>query len=161
MPKFETARAAFLATLLCLALAPRPVWTAAPTVDPGKRALIQRLISLNKSVDMAVQAIEAAVPTQAAAAPQIPPQFWDEFAVLARQEAPKMVELLIPIYDKHYTRPQLEQLIKFFESPAGQAMVKSQPAIMDASMKAGQEWGNEIGKKASEAMARRGIAMPR
>ncbi|HKF22061.1 MAG TPA: DUF2059 domain-containing protein [Candidatus Angelobacter sp.] len=50
-----------------------------------------------------------------------------------------MINALIPIYQRHLTKADLEELIRFYSSPVGQKLLHEQPAIIQESMQAGAE----------------------
>ncbi len=45
---------------------------------------------------------------------------------------------MIPIYQRHLTKTDLDAVISFYASPVGQKLLKEQPAMMAESMQAGQ-----------------------
>ena len=51
---------------------------------------------------------------------------------------------LVPVYQKYMTLSDLNEMIKFYESPVGKKFAKSNPLITQESMKIGQEWGMKI-----------------
>lgn len=51
----------------------------------------------------------------------------------------EMVDAMIPIYQRHLTKADLDSVIAFYSSPAGQRLLKEQPAMMAEAMKAGQD----------------------
>jgi hypothetical protein len=46
---------------------------------------------------------------------------------------------MIPIYQRHLTKSDLDAVIVFYSSPVGQRLLKEQPAMMAEGMKAGQD----------------------
>ncbi len=125
-----------------------------------KATLIRRLLTLTNVAALAVTAMETSIPAQRAANPRIPKEFWDEFMARARRDMPKLVDAMLPIYDQHFTKAQLEQLVSFYESPVGQHLAKVQPEITVQSMQAGQQWGARIGADVGQDLAKRGVKMP-
>ncbi len=125
-----------------------------------KAALIRRLLALTKAADLAVTAMEASIPAQRAANPRIPKEFWDEFTARARRDMPRFIDMLVPVYDSHFSKPQLEQLLAFYESPLGRHLTKVQPEITVQSAQAGQKWGAELGAAVAQDLAKRGVKMP-
>lgn len=57
----------------------------------------------------------------------------------------KLIDRLVPIYQKHLSEKDLKGIIAFYESPAGKNYAAKVPALMQESMAAGQQWGAEIG----------------
>lgn len=125
-----------------------------------RAALIRQLLALTKAGDLAVTAMETSIPAQRAANPGIPKEFWDEFGARARHDMPRFVELLVPVYEAHFNKSQLEQLVAFYQSPVGQHLVKVQPKITVLSMQAGQQWGAQLGAEVAQDLAKRGVKMP-
>jgi hypothetical protein len=60
-------------------------------------------------------------------------------AVLQDIPVDEMMEAMIPIYQRHLTKTDLDSIIAFYSSPAGQRLLKEQPAMMAEGMKAGQD----------------------
>jgi uncharacterized protein len=50
----------------------------------------------------------------------------------------EMIAAMIPIYQRHLTKTELDSVVAFYSSPAGQKLLKEQPAMMAEGMKAGQ-----------------------
>jgi len=54
------------------------------------------------------------------------------------------VNLLVPIYDKHFTHDDIKQIIRFYETPTGKKMIKTTPLITQESFAIGQKWGHDL-----------------
>lgn len=72
-------------------------------------------------------------------------KFWEDFA--REVKAQDLVDMLIPIYDKHYSDEEIRHMLAFYSSPLGQKIVEKTPSVTQASYKAGEEWGRKIGEK--------------
>jgi hypothetical protein len=59
---------------------------------------------------------------------QAPPEREKEFKFLFN--AQEVLKALVPIYDKHYTESELQELIRFFESSVGKKTLQVTPQIM-------------------------------
>lgn len=55
----------------------------------------------------------------------------------------KMVDAVVPIYQRHLTKSDLAAISAFYASPADQKILKELPAIMSESMEAGGEIGRQ------------------
>ncbi len=64
---------------------------------------------------------------------------------------------MVPIYASHFSQAELEQLVRFYESPLGKRLNEVQPLIVQESMETGQRWGATIGRAVGESLARGGI----
>jgi len=136
------------------------VTVAAPThaqrrpVDPATATTIRRLLDLTGAAKLAVQNMEALVPAQRAANPQIPAAFWDAFMAHARRDINQLVDSLVPIYAAYFTKAELDQLLGFYESPIGRRLAQQQPIILQESVQVGQRWGSAIGREVGDSLAR-------
>jgi hypothetical protein len=129
-------------------------------VDPATAASVRRLLTLTGAARLSVTAMEAMIPAQRAANPQIPGAFWDAFLAHARRDTTQLINLLIPIYAAHLTRPELEELVRFYSSPLGRRLAAAQPAITQESILAGQTWGAAIGKQVADSLSAAGVKPP-
>ena len=128
--------------------------------DPAKATTIRHLLDLTGAARLALSGMEAMVPAQRAANPQIPGAFWDAFLARARRGLPQLVDALVPIYASHFSQAELDQLVRFYESPLGKHLSEVQPLILQESMRAGQSWGAVIGREVGESLARSGVKPP-
>ena len=63
-----------------------------------------------------------------------------------------MIELVIPIYAKHFSHDEIKQLIAFYQSPIGKRLIEEQPAIAQEAMQVGQAWGQQIGQRIAQKL---------
>ena len=68
----------------------------------------------------------------------------------------ELTNLLVPVYSKHLTLEDLQELIKFYKTPVGKKYAKKTPLITQESMKVGQEWGIKIGQDFNKKMKKKG-----
>lgn len=138
----STIRAAgFGLAILAGSLAPvgAPAQTPQNTVASAHALeLAQRLVKasgVEKQVDTVVAAM---LPNMTAGmSPQLSQQdraFLTEtvLAVLREDFTPRMLERMIPIYAMTFSEAELEAMVVFFESPAGQSMQKKTPVLATA-----------------------------
>lgn len=60
----------------------------------------------------------------------------------------EMVDAMVPIYQKHLTKDDLDGILAFYASPVGQKLQREQPAMMQEGMQV----GGEIGRRRLGAM---------
>jgi uncharacterized protein len=159
-PMTISVRPLFIVTCLALAVAGPAVAQAPAPVDPATAATIRHLLDLTGAAKMSLQTMEAMVPAQRAAMPQVPAAFWDAFLAHARRDLGQLVDSLVPVYAAHFTRAELDQLVTFYESPIGRRLSQVQPLIVQESMQAGQRWGAKIGTAVGDSLARAGVVKP-
>jgi uncharacterized protein len=61
----------------------------------------------------------------------------------------------VPIYQKHFSEEEIRETIRFYRSPTGRKVIQTLPMVMQESMAAGQQWGQELARRVlDEAKAR-------
>jgi hypothetical protein len=63
----------------------------------------------------------------------------------------ELIDVMIPVYQKHLTKGDIDALVAFYSSPAGQKFIKEMPAITSESMQAAS---GIIQKMSANAMQR-------
>jgi hypothetical protein len=103
---------------------------AAAPIDPAKEAEIRKLLEITGTVKLVNQMLNQMMGTLRGRASQLPPEFWDNLQ--KEMDPTKLVEKLIPVYDKYYTIDDLKAVNAFYQTPAGQHLLQVQPAGMKA-----------------------------
>lgn len=89
--------------------------------------------------------------------PQVPGEFWEEMEKEMKNTAfNDLVDMLVPIYQEYLTQEDLEEVIKFYQSPVGKKLGSSAPHISMATMQAGQQWGMKLGQKIQAKLQEKG-----
>ncbi|MDA3816402.1 MAG: DUF2059 domain-containing protein [Prolixibacteraceae bacterium] len=68
----------------------------------------------------------------------------------------ELTEMFAPVYSKYMTLEDLQELIKFYETPVGKKFANSAPQIMQESMQIGKQWGVKIGQDFEKKMKEKG-----
>lgn len=113
--------------------------------DPEKLADIRRFLKLTGAVHSGAQSMEQMIRSYQAIMPQVPESFWVDFRREFDEEA--LLDLLVPIYDKHLTHDDIKALIAFYESDAGQRYLQALPDIQRDSRQAGQRFGQALAQR--------------
>lgn len=147
-----------LFALLCIAPAqaqqpdPPSIALKAPAtsvpMSAEKAATIRRLLTLLGTEKLTQQRIALVLSSMQAAMPDASPDLWTK--IRASINYNELVELLVPIYSRHYTQQDVDGLIAFYQTPLGQKVVSQLPQISKESLLAGQQWGQQ---KAQEILA--------
>ncbi len=96
---------------------------------------------------IARQAATAAVDTYSLHHPNASPQQLRRVAEVVGQSwqaslkvvsVDELVTAVIPIYQRHFTHDEMQSIIEFYRSPAGQRYVRELPAMMTESMQAAE-----------------------
>ena len=86
-----------------------------------------------------------------------PAEFWNEFeAEFTGTSIDDLVAKLAPVYEKHISEADLNEIIKFYQSPAGKRLSEKTPAIMEESMLVGQAWGEAVAGKVMNKLKEKG-----
>jgi uncharacterized protein len=80
-------------------------------------------------------------------------EIWDEFEKeFMKTSMDDLVLMLVPVYEKYVTLQDLDDIIAFYKTPAGNKYAKNTPLIMQESMQIGQKWGLKLGQDFSRKM---------
>lgn len=115
---------------------------------------IRELLEVTGSGKLGVQVVNQMIATYKAEVPSAPSDFWDEFSKEINPEG--LIDLLVPIYAKHYTDEEIAALLKFYKSPIGQKVIEKMPLITQDSYQAGTQWGKAIGEKVISRLKEKG-----
>lgn len=122
-------------------------------VSEPKRKKIKQFLELTQAAAQSKQALNAFIAAMKPAFPDAHEEVWKE--VLADIDFQKLIDLLVPVYDKHLTEQELDDLIAFFSSPSGRSFVEKQPEIMIESFAIGQQWGRELAEELRQRLEAR------
>jgi hypothetical protein len=103
---------------------------------------------------MGVQVMEQMTKAFRTQLPNVPPEFWDE--MVKEMNAGEMINLVAPIYAKHFSHDEIKQLIAFYESPIGRRLIAEQPGIATESMAVGQQWGQKLAARMMQKLREKG-----
>ena len=157
--KFLLVCAITLTTLPCWAqldLQPSPANDNRGTpIDAKKEADIRRMMELTgagalgmqvmKNMESSVRPMMEDTLPPGAYRDKLIDLFFQKFHAQATQES--LVDLVVPIYDRHFSDEEVKQLIAFYESPIGKKAVSELPQIVTESQQAGGAWGRDLGRK--------------
>lgn len=156
------ARSLCLAATLGLALpavvraqqtAGQPV--AAP--DPANTALARQLLTAMHTDENLVATIEASVSAQRRINAQLPPVFYDSLLARMKRSAHEMTDSIAPLYAQGLSAQQLQEMVRFFQSPTGQAFARQQLAVNPQAAAIGQRWGQRLGADVAKDLVNAGV----
>lgn len=122
-------------------------------IDPAKEADIRQLLDLTKASAMVTQLMggmeQGIKPLMTSALPagEYREKLVDLFFVKfhSKIESSNFVDLVVPVYDKYYTREEIDGLIQFYKTPLGQKMVAIAPKLSADLQAEGRKWGQQMG----------------
>jgi len=149
-----------LATQVPASSKPAPKITAADAkpapIDPAKEATIRKLLLIQGTAKIFDQVIatmsETIRPQITSALPAggyrdtLVELFLTRFKTKFRTE--QMIDIAVPIYDKHFSKAEIEDLVQFYSTPLGKKVVSVLPQVMTESQSAGIKLGEKYGQEA-------------
>ncbi|GGA75575.1 hypothetical protein GCM10008015_15260 [Flavobacterium palustre] len=106
---------------------------------------IKQLLELTGSGKMAIQMMNQMIASLKTTHSKAGDEFWENFKKEIKAE--DIENMIIPIYDKHYTESDIDQLIAFYNSSIGKKMIATMPQVMQESVIVGQNWAKQIIEK--------------
>jgi uncharacterized protein len=137
-----------LALLACLLFASISFAQQTDASAPASKADIDRYLDAVHTRDMAKSMMDVItvqmqkmIHEQMLKQPNLPPGSEERLNKLIGnmyKDMPidEMLDAMIPVYQKHFTKGDVDALIAFYSTPTGEKMLKEMPAIMSESMQA-------------------------
>jgi hypothetical protein len=123
---------------------------AASHVRPATAEQIREFIQLTHGIEAAHAGLARSVSyMRSTAGPFIPQSYWDDLT--SSYGKLDLFAAYIPAYQKNFSEQDMQSLITFYKTPAGQHFVKSQPLIAAAI---GEQMGGEEQAIALEVVLR-------
>ena len=120
---------------------PPPPAAAKPMIGPSEEKVIRQLLDVTGTVKLSQQMVDQMLASMQTSMPDIPAEFWTK--IRACFKADEFIALIIPVYDKYYSKEELDGLLAFYQSPLGQKVIATLPEVNRESMAIGQAWGRK------------------
>ena len=146
------ARWVVLGGAFVFAAATSAVAQAVQPQDSARSGAARQLLVLMGAADAALSVMEAQLPAQRAAMPQVPAEFWAEFLSLAKRDLGQLVEAMVPMYATRFSLEELGALTAFYGSPVGRRLATLQPELAKEAAAVGQQWGARLGAEAAQVL---------
>ncbi|HTN38130.1 MAG TPA: DUF2059 domain-containing protein [Arachidicoccus sp.] len=124
--------------------------TALFSQQTPKDAAIKELMNLTGSGKLAAQFAGLLMKNMKDLRPDVPDAYWENFAKEFNSDS--IITLFIPVYAKHFSLAEVQQMVAFYKTPIGIKMVHELPAIMVESQKVGAAWGQRVVERTTEKM---------
>ncbi len=119
---------------------------------------IRELIEVSGMTKIAEQITDHVFTLYEKTIPSVPKEFWRRYRAEMRTD--DFVEIIVPIYAKHYSREDIRGLIAFYGSPLGKKVLEKQGLVAQESMAAGMSYGQGIAKKIISRLLEGGYKLP-
>ena len=136
------------------------------TINEEKRRDIIRLLEITKAADLGTQIIQQMTGSLRESFAMMPAETRDKIFKTFEEEMSKefgkekMIEMVVPIYDKYLSAEDVKGLIAFYESPLGQRTIEALPAIAREAYENGARRGREAGLRVMSRLATEGLLDP-
>ena len=120
------------------------------TATVSKSDDIQKLMELMDAKAMGLQVMQTMMDSFNAVGSPVAEDFFKDF--MSEVNFDELIELTIPIYDKHFSHDDIKQMIAFYQSPIGKKLRQKQPVIMKESMAIGIAWSQKLSEKLLKKM---------
>lgn len=117
---------------------------AAEELAKAKEKAARRLMDASNAGDYGKQVMDQ-MTEGFEQSPFLPPGFVEKFREMVTIE--ELVDMVVPIYVKHFDLEEMDAAIEYWESPVGMSVSKKMPAAMKEAMAVGQEWGEKMAMK--------------
>jgi hypothetical protein len=139
---------AALAIILCVLFSAATYAQQNPADAPASKEDVMRYLDAMHSRDtmmsvmnMMAKQTRAMVHDQISKQPDLPPDAEARIEKMTEDmfknfPVDDLLQAMVPVYQKHYTKGDIDALVGFYTSPAGQKLLKETPAITAESMQA-------------------------
>ena len=127
-------------------------------LSPGREKAIRKLLQLTRAGEMATTMMDTMAGQLRPMFKNVPESFWSEF--FREMDTNEPITKIVPIYARHLSDKEVDELIRFYESPIGRKLISVQPMIMQESMGAGKEWGRQVGERVVQKLRDKGLVKP-
>lgn len=118
---------------------------------------VKNLLELSGGEEAFKGAIQAMMGQIRMTRSEVPGEVWDELEnEFMSTSIDDLVAMIAPIYNKHLTEEDLDNIIGFYKTPSGKKFGEKTPIITQESMTAGQQWGMQVGQKLMEKLQEKG-----
>lgn len=145
----------FVVLALVLGLGFGPVYGQDETA--AKQADIKKLLGITGASNTGLRVFSQVIGMFQRTHSEVPEAVWMEMVSEAEAKVDGFVmEMLVPIYDKHLTHEDIKGLIAFYETPVGRKLLAVMPRMHQESRTAGEIWGRDFARTVQERLAEKG-----
>lgn len=132
----------------------------AKKVEPAKEQAIRKLFEITNTARLLLDGMKANLETQKEAQSNIPPIFWEEVIKRAETDVGDFLTTLVGVYDQHYSKDEIDQMVAFYQTPLGNMMAQKASAVGLATMRAAERWGMKLGMQVMMELVEKGLVKP-
>jgi hypothetical protein len=69
----------------------------------------------------------------------------------------ELIQLMMPIYDKHLSLEDLKAANAFYATPAGKRLAEKTPVMTSEGFEVGRKWGEAKGRQIAQRLKEKGL----
>lgn len=129
-------------------------------IEPAKEQAIREFFDLTKVGQGLLDGMRMGLESQKAAQPNVPDIFWEEFIKRAETNIGEFLTIMVGVYDRNFTRQEINAMLSFYSTPLGRVMAEKQPKIARETMQEAETWGMKLGLKVASDLVEKGLFKP-
>ena len=122
--------------------------------QPASKENVRTLLEITGSARIGTILMENMMNSFKQTLTAVPNEFWQDFAAELKPDT--LINLLIPIYSKHYSNDEILTIIEFYKTPIGKKVIEKTPFITQESYAIGEEWGKKAAEQAIKKLIEKG-----
>ena len=134
--------------VLCLLSATPCVAQQAAADQPASKQDVERYLEvmhtrdlMKSTMDLMSKQMRQILHEQLQKTPALPPDFEEQMNKKSDEMSKtfpmeELLQAMVPVYQKHFTKGDIEALVAFYSTPTGQKLLKELPAITQEAMQA-------------------------
>lgn len=107
----------------------------------SKESIIQ-LLEMTNTIKSVQQSIDPLLRMLKTLKPDAPDEFWSD--IRNNINSDNFTSLIIPIYQKHLSEEDVQNLIAFYKTPTGKKFITVKPMLDKEAVSKGREWGQKL-----------------
>ncbi|MFB3046030.1 MAG: DUF2059 domain-containing protein [Acidiferrobacterales bacterium] len=129
--------------------------SAAGDVKRDVAQAAHELLRVTGAGELGMRMMNQMIDVQRRTLPDVPDKFWQDFMV--EVDPDDLNRLVVPVYARHFTVAEMESMIAFYRTPAGQKLVSKLPVLTEESTMVGRQWGMELGGRIARKLKENGL----
>lgn len=119
-------------------------------MSDSKKALIEELLIVTNTKEMALMMGDHMITNMKAMAqnPNLSDAQFETIATIVKEEfrndIDTFLEMVVPVYDKHFSEAEIQELIAFYRTPIGKKAIDTMPKITNEIAPLSQQWAISI-----------------
>lgn len=107
--------------------------------------LALEIVEVRNTGRLAVQTLAVIIEQQKQKFTQVPDDIWTK--IQSEIKAEDLNRQVAPVFVKHFSFDELQEMLKFYKSPVGQKMIAKSTVLGEESAKVGREWGITVSQQ--------------